>query len=34
MRPFLAMGGRILFLVVSPAMAKNGLICGIGVEAA
>ena len=27
-------GGRILFLVVSPAMAKNGLICGIGVEAA
>ena len=25
--------GQILFLVVSPAMAKNGLICGIGVEA-
>jgi len=27
-------GGRILFLVVSPAMARNGLVCGIGVEAA
>jgi len=26
--------GRILFLVVSPAMAKNGLICGIGVASA
>jgi predicted deacylase len=25
--------GQILFMVVSPAMAKNGLICGIGVEA-
>jgi predicted deacylase len=25
--------GHILFMVVSPAMAKNGLICGIGVEA-
>jgi uncharacterized protein len=25
--------GQILFLVVSPAIAKNGLICGIGVEA-
>ncbi len=25
--------GQILFMVVSPAMSKNGLICGIGVEA-
>ena len=25
--------GQVLFMVVSPAMAKNGLICGIGVEA-
>jgi predicted deacylase len=25
--------GQILFLVVSPAMSENGLICGIGVEA-
>ena len=27
-------GGQILFMVVSPAMSKDGLICGIGVEAA
>jgi len=26
--------GQILFMVVSPAMSKDGLICGIGVEAA
>ena len=26
--------GEILFMVVSPAMSKEGLICGIGVEAA
>jgi predicted deacylase len=26
--------GQVLFMVVSPAMAKDGLICGIGVEAA
>jgi predicted deacylase len=25
--------GQILFMVVSPAMSKNGLICGIGIEA-
>ena len=25
--------GQVLFMVVSPAMGKNGLICGIGVEA-
>jgi uncharacterized protein len=25
--------GQVLFMVVSPAMSKNGLICGIGVEA-
>ena len=24
--------GQILFMLVSPAMAKNGLVCGVGVE--
>jgi predicted deacylase len=26
--------GQVLFMLVSPAMTKNGLVCGIGVEAA
>jgi len=25
--------GQVLFMVVSPAIARNGLVCGIGVEA-
>jgi len=24
--------GQILFMVVSPAIGRNGLICGVGVE--
>ncbi len=30
--PIAPVGGQILFLVVSPAIGANGLICGIGVE--
>jgi hypothetical protein len=25
-------GGQILFLVISPAIGRSGLICGVGVE--